>query len=244
MFNSLKSAFITLTRIPFIKVADKDFNLKNGLWAFPLVGFVLACILSCAILIFKYMGLPDLIGAILIILLLMLLTGALHEDGLADCADGFGASTAERRLEIMRDSQIGVYGTLALMFSVLIRATALYYVWRHQLVFEAIFVSLFTSRGAMVMLPFFTRPARDNGIAAHFTNIEPKQLFVAQIMVLVGGFLLVDFDIFYIAIISLIVTYIIAKVATQKIGGFTGDVLGATEQLVQIMCFLTFLALH
>lgn len=243
MLNQLKSAFITLTRLPFIKIDDEDFDLKNSLWAFPIVGLVLAGLTSLVISILCALDLPPLAATILAVLALILLTGALHEDGLADCADALGGSSQERRLEIMRDSQIGAYGTLALIFSVGLRSAALYLLWLDEFTFFALLISLATARAAMVIVPFLAKPAREDGLAAEFKNIDIKQLVISQVIVLVSGLFLIGTDVIFLIIFSFIACYFIAQYATKKIGGFTGDVLGATEQIVQAICLLTILAL-
>ncbi|MGL1920977.1 MAG: adenosylcobinamide-GDP ribazoletransferase [Hyphomicrobiales bacterium] len=241
MLNQLKSAFITLTRLPWIKIEDDDFDLKNGLWAFPIVGMTLAALVSLVISLLCWVGVPPMAGAILASITLIILTGALHEDGLADCADALGASTKQRRLEIMRDSHIGAYGTLALIFSVSLRGVVIYLLWQNDATFFALMVSLTASRAAIVMLPFLAKPAREDGLAAAFKDVDLKQLIVAQVILLICGLVFYGTDIIFVMLASLLVTFSIARMTTRKIGGFTGDVLGATEQLVQLTCFLIIL---
>ncbi|MBL1421980.1 MAG: adenosylcobinamide-GDP ribazoletransferase [Alphaproteobacteria bacterium] len=234
MYNQVKSAFITLTRLPLIKTKDDEFNLSGSLWAFPIVGLVLGGILSAVAYGFISLQMDSLIGSALLVLLMILLTGALHEDGLADCADALGASTPERRLEIMRDSQIGAYGTLALIFSFAIRVYTLSLFWDTNLIYYALIICLMASRGAIVFVPWFSQPARDNGLAAEFKNIKLYQLVTGQILVVVIGYLLIGNAIIYLLVAAVFVGFLSAKYATAKLGGFTGDVLGATEQLAQI----------
>lgn len=240
MINQLKSAFITLTRLPNIKIADDDFNLKASLWAFPIVGLVLGGILSAAAYGLIAIRIDGLIGAALLVALLILLTGALHEDGLADSADGLGASSAERRLEIMRDSQIGTYGTLALIFSFAMRVYAISLFWDDYRIYYVLIICLMVSRGAMVFVPAFCPPARPDGLASNFTNIDIKQLFIGQIMIAVIGYVLFGHQIIYPMMAGVVIGFMVARFATGRLGGFTGDVLGATEQLVQITCLVIF----
>lgn len=238
MFNQLKSAFITLTRLPFVKVADGDFNLSGSLWAFPIVGLVLGGILSAAAYGLIAIQMDPLIGSTLLVLLMILLTGALHEDGLADCADALGASTPERRLEIMRDSQIGAYGTLALIFSFAIRVYTISLFWETNLIYHAMIICLMASRGAIIFVPLFSQPARPDGLAADFKKIKLYQLVIGQILVAAVGYLWVGNGVIYFLVAAIIVGFLVARFATAKLGGFTGDVLGATEQLAQITCLL------
>ncbi|MCJ8323279.1 MAG: adenosylcobinamide-GDP ribazoletransferase [Rhizobiales bacterium] len=238
LINQTKTAFMVLTRLPFIKIKNDDFDLRNSLWVFPLVGVVLGLLLFAAISLIAEFHLPAAISAILCLFILVLLTGALHEDGLADCADALGGSDPARRLEVMRDSQIGTYGSIALVFSLGLRATIMYYLWDGSYLVEALIVCLVASRSAMIYVPFFTQPARPDGLAATFKNVEKKQLVIGQIILFVVGLFTVGELIFFIMIATVAFTYLAAKFAEKKFGGFTGDVLGAVEQMVQIICLL------
>ena len=126
VLDELRMAFLTLSRLPVGRIRGEAPAMGASAWAWPLVGAtigLIAAIVDCAAL---RAGLPPFLAAALAILALVLATGGLHEDGLADLADGFwGGRDAARRLEIMRDSRIGSYGALALGFSLLIRVGAL-----------------------------------------------------------------------------------------------------------------------
>lgn len=240
MFNQLKSAFIVLTRLPFIKINDDDFDLKNSLWAFPIVGLVLGGILAAIAYWLHQTQMDSLVASGIIFLLLILMTGALHEDGLADSVDALGATSTERRLEIMRDSHIGTYGTLALIFSFAIRVYALSFIWQYPKLFTGIIICLMVSRGAMVFVPVFSRPARDDGLAANLKNIKLYQLLIGQLIIVFIGYYLIGFDVVYLWLVGIVVSFLVARLAQVKLGGFTGDILGATEQITQISCFVIF----
>ena len=244
ILNQLRSAFITLTRLPYIKIANDDFDLKNSLWAFPIVGIILFIIAYPMMLIFIWLGIPSAVSSITICFIIIILTGSLHEDGLADCADGLGGHDKTRRLEIMRDSHIGTYGTLALVFSIDIRIAAVYFLWLEGYLFTALIISLMASRGAMVFIPFFCKPARDNGLAAIFTNLDWRQLVIGQAIIFIIGLVLIGYNIVMVMLFCVATAYLIAKFSTHKFGGFTGDILGATEQIVQIICLLIFLSIY
>src|SRR5699024_2001286 len=106
-----------LTRLP-IPSASGDIRLADAMAAFPLAGAIVGALTGLVAALLGAAGIAPLIGASLTLAAALCLTGGLHEDGLADTADGFGGGgTRERRLEIMRDSRIGTYGTLALVVS-------------------------------------------------------------------------------------------------------------------------------
>lgn len=238
MFNQFKSAFVTLTRFSFFTIKDDEFDLSGSLWAFPIVGLILGGMLSVGAWGLTVLQIDPLIGSAMLVVWMILLTGALHEDGFADCADALGASTPERRLEIMRDSQIGTYGTLALIFGFGIRVYTISLFWETELIYHALIICLMASRGAIIFVPLFSQPARRDGLAASFKNIKLYQLVIGQILVGVTGYLLIGTGIIYILVAAISVGFLTARFATARLGGFTGDVLGATEQLAQIIGLL------
>src|SRR5262249_8153233 len=118
----LQVALGFLTRLPVGAVG----SLGNAAWTFPLVGLIVGVLAALVFAIARGLSLPHEIAAILAVATAIALTGALHEDGLADTADGFGGGVERwQRLAIMRDSRIGSYGVIALVMSVLIRVEAL-----------------------------------------------------------------------------------------------------------------------
>ena len=115
-----------LTRLPIGTPADAAGRLAASSWAFPLVGAGVGAIAALVFLVAELLGLGAGAAALLAVLAALCVTGALHEDGLADTADGlFGGNDRPRRLAIMRDSRLGAYGVLALVLSVTLRAAAL-----------------------------------------------------------------------------------------------------------------------
>src|SRR5690606_31782388 len=100
-------------------------HLAQAAWAFPLAGLVVGLAGAAVLALGGLAGLPAMLAALLAVGATILATGGLHEDGLADLADGTGGATREKRLEIMRDSRIGSYGVLALILAVGLRAAAI-----------------------------------------------------------------------------------------------------------------------
>ena len=114
------------TRIPVSAMPGAEWSLADAAWAFPLVGAGIGAIIALVFLIGELLRLGDWPSALLALLAGLLVTGALHEDGLADTADGlFGGGDRSRRLAIMRDSRHGTFGVLALILSISLRAAAL-----------------------------------------------------------------------------------------------------------------------
>src|SRR4051794_11796155 len=113
----LATAFAFLTRLPVGRWAMRgsDEALRSSTWAYPVVGAVVGGLGGLAYWLLDALTLPASVCAIATIAAMAMLTGAFHEDGLADTADGFGAATTrQKKLEIMRDHCVGTYGVIAL----------------------------------------------------------------------------------------------------------------------------------
>src|SRR4051794_36461925 len=122
----LATAISFCTRIPLGTLAGDSPNLARASWAMPVAGVIVGIAGALAYWIAFGLGLAPLAAAAVALAAMLLITGCLHEDGLADTADGFGGGTSrERKLEIMRDSRIGTFGVCALLISFALRWSAL-----------------------------------------------------------------------------------------------------------------------
>jgi adenosylcobinamide-GDP ribazoletransferase len=123
---SFSAAIAFFTRVPIDTQPPGAWQLADSAWAFPLVGAGIGAVAGLAFLLAQLVGLGDWPAALLSVLSGLALTGTLHEDGLADTADGFsGGRDRKAKLAIMRDSRHGTFGVLAIVLSVLLRAAAL-----------------------------------------------------------------------------------------------------------------------
>lgn len=240
-------AFLSRLPVGTVHPLGNDMNLGTASRWFPVAGLIIALPAVMAIGILSVLGAPGLLSAAIAIAALTATTGALHEDGLADCADGFGGSdTRDRKLEIMRDSRIGTYGTLALILSVTIRIACLAELLDQIGPFTASIALLAVSsvsRSSMVWVWTTSPSAREDGLARELG--EPKTsdaqfaviCAVAILFSLVGpAFGLVPVvTCFVIAVIS---TYIWKNLCQSQIGGRSGDTLGATQQICEMSLFI------
>ncbi|KIN73141.1 adenosylcobinamide-GDP ribazoletransferase [Sulfitobacter guttiformis] len=224
-------AFVLLTRLPLPHLPENAFSQgPRAVWAYPLVGFVVGAIGALTGQISLSLGLPVTGSAVLALGAMILLTGAMHEDGLADMFDGFwGGTTTARRLDIMRDSQIGTYGVLALILVCLAKISALSVLlgsggW-------AIVAAAALSRGIMPALMHGLPHARVDGLSRS-VGVPPRRAAVtaAAIGALAALLCLGSLGIAAICVAAL-VGLATALLAKRKIGGQTGDVLGAAQQL-------------
>ena len=242
-------ALVLLTRLPVPKLAHAAFERQaRAVWAFPIAGAVVAVIAGLAGWLGLGAGLPASIAAGLVLSSQILLTGAMHEDGLADTVDGFwGGFTRERRLEIMKDSHIGTFGVLALILSVGLRwatLAALISSAGFAAGFFAVIVVAAMSRAAMPVLMHTLPNARQSGLSS--TVGQPAALPVAIGGVVAAGFGIVLIGLGPTAVLLATgagVLLGLALLACSKIAGQTGDVLGATQQVLEIWLLLTCLVL-
>ncbi|MCL4142675.1 UNVERIFIED_CONTAM: hypothetical protein GTU68_023938, partial [Idotea baltica] len=158
-------AFVLLTRLPFPHLPKDTFAQgARAVWAYPLVGLLVGTVGVLIGQLAFWAGLPSLIAAILAVSMMILITGAMHEDGLADVFDGFwGGFDPTRRLEIMRDSQIGTYGVLALSMVTLLRIAAIAELM--NVGWLAIVPAAMASRALMPLCMYALPHARGDGLS-------------------------------------------------------------------------------
>ncbi len=236
-------ALVLLTRLPVPHLPTEAFSRQaKATWAFPLVGIAVALPACCLAAVVLWLELPPQLAAGIYIACQILLSGAMHEDGLADSADGiWGGLNPERRLEIMKDSQIGSYGVLALILVIGLR-------W---VVFSALFTlghlwSLIAiaalSRASMPFLMLGLPNARGSGLSRQVGRPDKHIVFLgaavatAIALVLCGAVTWVMLIGIGLAIIA------ITAIAKTKIGGQTGDILGASQQLSELTAAIILLA--
>ena len=220
-------------------------------WAFPLIGLLVATIASLVWVVALALDLPPIIAATLAVLAAIIVTGGLHEDGLADCADGlFGPMqrSQAQRLAIMRDPHLGTFAVIALFISLTLRIAALA---SQPMIFGIImlFTAHILSRTVMtrlILLPL----ARTDGMAAQFmgqndpnTALELQKwqsIFIAYgFSTILLGFLFYDDYLSGLQIAALVIALhligsFLKNLAEKRLGGVSGDVMGAGQQIYEI----------
>jgi len=246
LLHSLR--FLTRLPVPFANTIDPP-PLSQSMRLFPLAGALIGAAGGAALAGLSYAGLPSLVSATLAMGLGLLVTGALHEDGLADTADGFGGGKSrERRLEIMRDSHIGSYGVLALIASMMLRVAC--YEDLTDLGPLAVVAVLAAcaafSRALMVDLLWATRPARSDGLSVHAgtpgRNGAAFAIITAAALTLAAGLLVAPPSGLLALAAGLAVTAYMRRLTVKMIGGQTGDVCGAVQVLSELAMLLVFVA--
>jgi adenosylcobinamide-GDP ribazoletransferase len=237
--NEVVVAFQFLTRIPMPSIAFEAASLSRATKFFPLVGLVVGsgAVLLQNLLLF-HMGRP--LVALIVLIYLVLITGCLHEDGLADTADGFGGGrTKEQILAILKDSRIGSYGATALALSLLAR-----YLLLVSLPLEHFAAYVISSqvlcRWSSLPLSYFLPPAREqDGQGARIAKLTS---LASLIFGSVFSFAVVAFALRWSALAPVLVVILTTTLSgwlyARKIGGVTGDGFGATNQLAEIAVYL------
>jgi adenosylcobinamide-GDP ribazoletransferase len=241
--------FLSRLPVPAKWFMNDDTTLSNTCRAFPLAGALITLPAIAVLIMSNFLDLPPLLSALLAVITLIITCGALHEDGIADVADGFyGGKSKEHRLEIMKDSRIGTYGALALIISFTIRTVAIAAILQASLVSAAlaIIAAAAISRGALVWHWSELESARPGGISDQAGTPSEDAATFALTSALGIGFICSLIargltPVIIAFILTIIVTNGFKRLASGKIGGQTGDTLGASAVLAEI-AFLTGLA--
>jgi adenosylcobinamide-GDP ribazoletransferase len=215
-------------------------DLSRAAWAFPLVGLIVGAIGGAALYGSAYLNLHPLACAFVGLAVMALITGGLHEDGLADVADGFGGGGDKSRiLEIMRDSRIGSFGVLALIFSTGIKASALSGVPGPGLAWVTLIAAAVFSRAVLPIIMATMKTARTDGLSRGVGRPTMAGALVALGLGLVALFAILPMKLSFIAVILVFpLAGLIVLWAYRRLRGQTGDVLGAVQQVVEMAVIL------
>lgn len=224
-----------LSRLP-LPVTDGA-RAAQAAWAYPLAGLVLGALAALVGIIATALGLPSLAVALLVLAALVMLTGAMHEDGLADTADGlWGGWDRAARLEIMRDSRIGTYGVVALVLSLAARGAALWMLYEisTSAASLALLVSATLSRATMPVMMRALPHARTDGLSHRVGRVTTPTAALGAGVGIGIALLCLGTGLIAPLVFAALVSFGLALIAKRKIGGQTGDILGATQQLSEI----------
>ena len=236
-------AFVLLTRWPMPRLPDKAFvQSSRAVWAFPLVGAAIGALGYAVAQIAVALGFSYVIASGLLLAAWMLSSGAMHEDGLADLADGFwGGRNTDDRLAIMKDSQIGTYGTLTLVVTVGLRWSAL------SVLLAAAPISIIAcatlSRAMMPVVMHLLPSARQQGLSQSVGRPTLTPVAVGLSFALLISVATIGAPAVGAIVAAAILTVLVMVLARSKIGGQTGDVLGATQQISELAALLFCVAL-
>lgn len=231
----MRTALAFLTRLPV--PLPKDPDLSRAAWAFPLVGLLVGGA-AAGIRAAADQALPPLPATLLAIAVAVLITGALHEDGLADVADATGAHVDRaRRLEILKDPRVGAFGATALILALVLVATSVAALDTTEAV-KTLIVAHVLARWAILPVSKLLRPAKPGG-AGSLLRVRPAALaaatLIAAALTLAAGA--------WPALVAAPATAAATAAFLQKtLGGITGDGYGATAKLTEVVVCVTLVA--
>lgn len=247
--NSVAKQFalclVFFTRIRLPAVLDlSSVTLASGVWAFPLVGLLVGGVGAAILWGGQQIGLSALVTAFLVVAAQVWFTGGLHEDGLADSADGMASHRSkEEKLAILRDSHIGTFGVLALIVVLGLRVSLLTELQN----VHALLLAALMSRLGMALLMFISPQARSEGLSAVAGTPKPFAITAAFFMAILSGVYLVGAPVTLgVFVLLLSAVWAMKQLAMQHFGGITGDVIGACQQLseVALLLMLAVIAAH
>lgn len=236
-----------LTRLPVAPPMDAG-SMAAAMRVFPLAGALVGLLSGLVIVVTAWLGLPPLAAALAGIGAGLALTGALHEDGLADMADGLGGRDRDDSLAIMRDSRIGSYGVLALVLIVGLKASALAALLaagggRWPAVLAVMVAAGALSRAVLPVLLHALPPARGDGLSVLAGTPSASSASIAAILAwAVSGLSLLPHSL-VLGLIGLPLAaatgvLFVGLLASRRLGGQTGDVVGAAQAIAETLCLL------
>jgi len=232
-FSALR--FLTILPVPESWCGDETSFHKSPDW-YPLVGLLIGMLMVVVDLFLCWL-LPVSVASVLLLLVMIAISGALHLDGLADSADAFFSSRGrERMLVIMKDSRSGPMGVTAIIFVLLLKLMLLLSLpqaWRWQVVL----LMPLAGRCVLPVISSWLPYARSNGTAAFtYSQFSWVHLIIALAVLLVPSFALLGWMSGSLVVIVVCSgSWILGNYSRRKIGGFTGDTLGATCELVELL---------
>lgn len=241
LFRKLTDYLLAENKLTEDKLTDN--NLASALWAFPLVGLLIGMVVACFAIALNFLEVPFALLCIATAGFGLILTGALHEDGLADFSDGLGVRGKSRVLEVMRDSKIGSFGVLALILSLLWRVAAFHELGNVYLLSIGLIGAHVGARGLIVPL-LLLRHASQSGLAYGAGRAGFWPVLAALLTTLLIFLILLPVK---TALMALLVAGFIvggvALLALKRLDGLTGDVYGAAEQLAEMSLLLVFVTM-
>ena len=244
LIHDCKVALAFLTRFPVGgRRGWPDLDLAASVPLFPVVGALIGLAGGVGYALAIWLGLPPWPAAAIALATTVWLTGALHEDGLADVADGLGGGrTREDKLRIMRDPRVGSYGAIALALALLVRAGALAALAAPWAVGAALVTAGAVSRAALPVVMATLANARGAGLAAGAGRPHPLRAGAAVLVAALIAIVLLGPAAPAALLAGAAGGLGVVLLARRQIGGYTGDVLGAVQQLAEIGVLLGALA--
>jgi len=208
-------------------------DLGGSLRYFPVIGLLIGLALAGAALLSSF--LPNPVAAILILIMSIVLTGGIHLDGFADTCDGFyGPRSKEKILEIMRDSRVGVMGVTGVFCLLALKCTLIASI-PHNVLWKVLIMMTVFARWSQVWVCCTSNYARDEGKAKYFVEYAgKKELLVGSIFAVALFLFLMKLKGLVLLVVSLLPLLLFMNYVKRKIGGVTGDTIGAASEIAEV----------
>lgn len=242
------------SRIPCPKWVDHSEDyLNKATRYFPLIGWIVAAFASLFYLGFYHLELPT-VGLLISMIASIWITGAFHEDGFADVCDGFGGGwTKEKILKIMKDSQVGAYGAIGLILILGLKFLLLNHIMTLTLLNEWLIIKVMLAGHAMsrftaatfIFTHEYSREDATSKVKPVSKSIRVNELIIAGVFGLLP-LLLFQEKALLVALLFIpvyITKWLLGRYFQKWINGYTGDCLGATQQVTEVVFYLSFLIL-
>ncbi len=230
-------SLLVLTRIPvdgLLKDLEKV-EIHRGQWAYPLVGVFVGCLVFLAIQIMQLIGMPQNAAIIIGLSVGIFITGALHEDGLADFFDSLGGQNYETRQKILQDSNVGVFGTLALISSFLLRYTLISHLDTYFTMFIGLLASYALSRYSILIVFNFSEISKQSGLTKDLRKLDLKTLTLCGLFSIVWVVPAGVSTTIITLILGLALVYLLTRFVVPFNKGLSGDLLGLSVQLFELL---------
>ena len=233
LIADLRIGIALCTRLPVGPMTPlNDGEVARASWTFPLAGILVGLAGALAYWLAIRLNVAPIPAAALALAATMALTGAMHEDGLADSFDGLGGKTREQKLDIMRDSRIGTFGACALVISLMLRWSALADIAEPHVVAGALIAAHVGARACLPAFMHLVPAARQDGLSSDAGRPPAPSVIAALILAVICLLFALGVTGTIVGLLLLVLTgLLLARLGTRQFGGQTGDVLGAMEQV-------------
>ena len=240
LWLEIRVSLAFLTRLPVPLDDASDLPLAQAVRGFPIAGLAVGTAGAVVFALAEVFRLPSLVAALLAVAAMTVLTGGLHEDGLADTADGLGGGRdRDHALSIMRDSRIGSYGVIALVLALGLRVAAINALGYPDAAGLAILAAACASRAVLPAVMLYLPPARPDGLAQAAGAPGQRAVLEAALIGFVVLLLCLGFAIaLLLAALLALFTALFMRYLHLRLGGQTGDTLGAVQQGSEILVLI------
>ncbi len=240
--EDLSIATIVLTRVPINNLfpINQDIDIHRGQWAYPFIGALIGCFLFLLIFLFESMGVSRQVSTLIALSAGLFLTGALHEDGVADFFDSLGGQDYANRQKILKDSTLGTYGTLALVISLLLKFFLISGLESWPVLACGLIACSSLGRFSILILVNYCDLSKQAGLMRHLKKVSNKTIVLCGIFCM---FLFLPAGLPAI-IITIILgytsIYIFVKFIVPYNRGLSGDILGLSVVFVETLSLIIF----